>query len=116
MRRSAIASAGLPGYRVRCYNHVCPERALNPARHVRRASLGDRAMKASEIRLFGVSDDGIDAEHCQWCGATLDGDGRHKRPEPRYRIDGNRRLLVEIELWACVVCVGQSSSLTDTDR
>lgn len=73
-------------------------------------------MKASEIRLRGVNESALNAEHCHWCGATLDGDGRHRRPEPRYTVDAGRRLLVEIELWACVDCAGQAVPLTDADR
>jgi hypothetical protein len=73
-------------------------------------------MNVSEIRLHGVTADAQDGEHCHWCGATLDGDGRHHRAEPGYAIDGGRRLLVVVELWACVDCAGQAGALTDADR
>ena len=73
-------------------------------------------MKASEIRLHGVTEDRLDEEHCHWCGATLDGDGRHKRAEPRYTVDSGRRYLVEVELWACFACAGLAAPLTEQDR
>ena len=73
-------------------------------------------MKVSEIRLHGVTARLTDVNHCHWCGATLDGGGRHRRVDPRYSIDGNRRVLVEVELWACGDCAGQAAALTDGDR
>jgi hypothetical protein len=72
-------------------------------------------MKVSEIRLHGVTADVADAEHCHWCGATMDGQ-RHRAAEPRYAIDGGRRLLVEVEVWACVDCVDHAAPLSDADR
>jgi hypothetical protein len=73
-------------------------------------------MKASEIRLHGVASGRADIDQCQWCGASLDADGRQMRAEPRYTIDDGRRLLVEVELWACEHCAGQSAPLSDADR
>lgn len=72
-------------------------------------------MKVSEIRLYGITADAVDADHCHWCGATLDGQG-HRAAEPRYAIDGGRRLLVEVEVWACGDCRDHGSPLTKGDR
>src|SRR5262245_13053838 len=73
-------------------------------------------MKTSDIRLHVVTAHLTDVNHCHWCGATLDGDGRQRRAEPRYSIDGGRRVLVEVELWACGDCAGQFTPLTESDR
>ncbi len=73
-------------------------------------------MNVSEMRLHGVADTGPDAEHCHWCGATLADSDRYRRAEPQYAIDGGRRVLVEVELWACADCAGQAEALTDEDR
>ena len=78
-------------------------------------------MNVSEIRLHGVSmASGVaiaprDDDRCNWCEATLDGD-RRRRVDPRYAIDGGRRLLVEVELWACPDCADRAEPLTDADR
>jgi hypothetical protein len=72
-------------------------------------------MNVSEIRLHGVTEHALAGERCNWCEATLDGD-RRSRVEPRYAIDGGRRLLVEVELWACPECAGGAEPLSDTDR
>jgi hypothetical protein len=72
-------------------------------------------MNVSTIRLHGVHV-AVDEGRCHWCDATLvDGD-RRPRIAPRYAIDGGRRVLVEVELWACMDCAEQAESLTDADR
>jgi hypothetical protein len=73
-------------------------------------------MNVDEIKLHGVMRDRPDTEHCHWCGATLDGDGRHSRAEPHYAIDDGRRVLVEVEVWSCSDCIDQAAQLTDADR
>jgi hypothetical protein len=73
-------------------------------------------MKVSEIRLHGVTADAADADHCHWCGATLDGDARRRQAEPRYAIDEGRRVLVEVDVWACGDCADRAEPLTDADR
>jgi hypothetical protein len=76
---------------------------------------GGIAMNVSEFHLHGVSGQTVPEDRCNWCEATLDGD-RRKRAEPRYAIDGNRRMLVEVELWACADCADRAEPLTDDDR
>jgi hypothetical protein len=73
-------------------------------------------MNVSEIRLHGVTEEAADGERCHWCGATLADPDRHRRAEPRYAIDAGRRVLVEVEVWACVDCAGRAEPLTDADR
>ena len=73
-------------------------------------------MNASEIRLHAIEMDTPSGENCHWCGATLLEGDRHRRIEPRYAIDGGRRVLVEVELSACADCCGQAETLTEADR
>jgi hypothetical protein len=73
-------------------------------------------MNVSELHLHGVTDNGLEGERCHWCGATLEEVGRHRRKEPCYSIDGGRRILVEVELWACTDCADRAELLTDADR
>ena len=53
-------------------------------------------MNASEIRLHAIPGEVRD-DRCHWCDATLSDAVRQRRVEPRYAIDGGRRVLVEIE-------------------
>ncbi len=73
-------------------------------------------MNVSEIRLHSVSNDGLAADRCHWCDATLADGDRRRRVAPRYEIDAGRRVLVEVDLWACVECADRGEPLTDTDR
>src|SRR4051794_39040694 len=74
-------------------------------------------MNVSEIRLHWVSQTVTngDVDRCHWCDATLD-DSRQPRPQAGYAIEAGRRLLVEVELWACADCAGRAELLTETDR
>ncbi|HEX4589372.1 MAG TPA: hypothetical protein VH120_05555 [Gemmataceae bacterium] len=72
-------------------------------------------MNASEIRLHGIPGEVRD-DRCHWCEATLSEPGRQRRVEPRYAIDGGRRVLVEVELWACLDCAEQAEPLTESHR
>ena len=73
-------------------------------------------MNVREIRLHGVTNDGLNGERCHWCDASLAEGERRPRAAPGYSIDGGRRILVEVELWACVDCADQGELLTDAER
>lgn len=73
-------------------------------------------MNVSEIRLHGVSNDALNGDRCHWCDASLAHAERQPRMAPRYAIDAGRRVLVEVELWACLDCADQSEPLSDADR
>lgn len=73
-------------------------------------------MNVSEIRLHGVTTDGETADRCHWCDASLADDARRQRVAPRYAIDAGRRVLVEVELWACPDCAELGEPLTAADR
>lgn len=73
-------------------------------------------MNVGEIRLHGVGADAANAERCHWCDARLLDGEKRRRSEPRYTIDSDRRMLVEVELWACLDCSDQAELLSDADR
>jgi hypothetical protein len=73
-------------------------------------------MNVSEIRLHGLSHSTSNGDRCHWCEATLEDGDRQRRVEAGYRIESGRRLLVEVELWACLDCAGRAEPLTDSDR
>jgi hypothetical protein len=74
------------------------------------------AMNASEIRLHGVGNDSPNGDRCHWCDADLTVGQRRPRTAAQYSIDAGRRVLVEVELWACLECSEQGEPLTEADR
>jgi hypothetical protein len=74
------------------------------------------AMNVSEIRLHGVGNDALNGDRCHWCDASLADGERRRRIAPRYAIDDGRRVLVEVELWACLDCAEGGEPLSAADR
>lgn len=73
-------------------------------------------MKASEIGLHSDAQDEISRDCCFWCGCNLVENDRYARSVPRYAIDSGRRVLVEVEHWACDLCAEHIEPLSDDDR
>jgi hypothetical protein len=74
------------------------------------------AMNVSAIHLHGLSQGATNGDRCHWCDATLEDGSRRPRSQPGYTIEAGRRLLIEVELWACFDCADRAEVLTDGDR
>jgi hypothetical protein len=74
------------------------------------------AMNVSTIHLHGLSHVATNGDRCHWCEATLEDDSRRRRLQAGYTIEAGRRLLIEVELWACLDCADRAETLSDVDR